>query len=173
VCEGKVLFCCVFIEVLLVMWNSMVINGVWSCKRIGGVCGLSCSAIRFGFHVFFFSMQDMSIWFLFQGFKVFFVCYVFSCCEKWMLWPINDVQAFMKAWFHKLGTRIKTFSLRICEGLLHYDKKVMYNLFMNYTHTRVRTFAQERNMSASWNSKYRVWHSIYTFYFIFLSYLRF
>jgi len=134
VCEGKVLFCCVFIEVLLVMWNSMVINGVWSCKRIGGVCGLSWSAIRFGFHVFFFLCR---IWVFDSYFKVwrFFVCYVFSCCEKWMLWPINDVQAFMKAWFHKLGTHIKTFSLRICKGLLHYDKKMMYNLFMNYTHT--------------------------------------
>jgi hypothetical protein len=62
----------------------MVINGVWSCKRIGGgVCGLSFSAIRFGFHTFLiFSMQDMNILILISRFQGLFVFYVCSCCEK-------------------------------------------------------------------------------------------
>jgi hypothetical protein len=49
----------------------MVINGVSSCKRIGGgVCSLSRNAIRFGFHVFFFfPMQDMSILILISKFQ--------------------------------------------------------------------------------------------------------
>ncbi len=125
-CEGKVLFCCVLIEVFSVMWNSMVINGVWSCN-----------GIRFGFHVYFylFLCKIWVFWFLFQGFKVFFVC---SCCEKWMLWPINDVQALRRHDFINWG-HIRTFWLRICKGLLHYDKEVMYNLFMKYTHSNICT----------------------------------
>jgi len=137
-CEGKVLFCSVFIEVLLVMWNSMVINGVWSCKRIGGVCSLSCNAIRFDFHVFF-SMQDMSILILISRFQSLF-CVL--CVFK--LWEMNVMinkwcTSFMKPWFHKLGTHIRTFWLRICKGLLHCDNKVMYNLFMNYTRSNICT----------------------------------
>jgi hypothetical protein len=169
----EIFFCCVFIEVLMVMWNSMVINGVCSCKRIGGgVCGLSCNAIRFGFHVFFFffSMQDMSILILISRFQG-----LFCVLCVYMLWEMNVMTnkwctSFMKAWFHNLGTHKKTFWLRICKGLLHYDKKVMYNLFVNYTHSNICT---ERNMSASWNSKCRVWNSIYTFELIFKLYLSF
>jgi hypothetical protein len=45
----------------------------------------------------------------------------------------------MRVWFHKLGTHIRTFWLRICKDLLHCDKEVMYNLFINYTHSNICT----------------------------------
>jgi len=78
-------------------------------------------------------------WFLFQGFKVFCVCFDVFMLREMNVMTNKWCTSFMKAWFHKLGTHIRTFWLRICKSKLHYDKKVMYNLFMNYTHSNICT----------------------------------
>jgi hypothetical protein len=41
--------------------------------------------------------------------------------------------SFMKAKFHKLGTQIGTFWLKICKGFLRQHKKIVY-MFMSYTY---------------------------------------
>jgi hypothetical protein len=59
--------------------------------------------------------------------------------------PNKLCSSFMKAKFHKLGTHIGTFWLRIYEGFLHQHKKMMY-MFMSYIYCICT------NMNASWNS---------------------
>jgi hypothetical protein len=79
-----------------------------------------------------FSMQDMNILILIS--RSFCVLCVF------MLWEMNAMtnkwcRSSMKVWFHKLGTHIRTFWLQGFIALW----RVMYNLFMNYTHSNICT----------------------------------
>jgi hypothetical protein len=93
-----------------------------------------------------------------------------SCCEKWMLWPINDVQALWGYDFINWGHIYEHFDWGFARIYCIVTRK-WCTICSSTTH--IVTFAQERNMNASWNSKYRVWHSIYTFELIFYLYLSF
>jgi hypothetical protein len=100
----------------------------------------NCTTTRFDFHgIFVFHREMQLFWFAFLGLKGFFVCLDMNVV------PNKLCSSFMKAKFHKLGTHMGTFWLRICKGFLHQRKKMMY-MFMSYT------YGICTNMNASWNS---------------------
>jgi hypothetical protein len=89
---GKFDFLLCFVEALLLVWNSVVVSQIWSWKIIGGgeVWGFWVT-LQLGlvFMLFLFFFWNAIFSFSFYGLKDFFLCYLCSCCEIQMSWPIS------------------------------------------------------------------------------------